>query len=113
MSEMTRDEANAEAVRRIDEAATNGQWWLDLGDLRIVAVPAEIARLREQLRVLALGKYRLRVNGDDFEWDYDGERPGTVSDVGPLQSLTNLTSLNLNGCKQLSDVGPLQSLLCT
>jgi len=33
-----------------------------------------------------------------------------LSDVGPLQSLTNLTTLYLRGCKQLSDVGPLQSL---
>lgn len=88
MPEMTLDEANAEAIRRIDAARASGQWWLDLGDLPIVAVPWEIEQLKMQLRVLALGMDRLQINGDEFAWTVERSRPCLVSDVGPLHALT-------------------------
>jgi hypothetical protein len=55
---MTPEDAQAEAIRRIHHARDTGADWLDLGDLPIEAVPADIRTLRDQLRLLALGTYK-------------------------------------------------------
>ena len=57
MAEMSLEEANREAIRRIREAKESGIDWLDLGDLPIDIVPEEIGELHA-LKTLALGSYR-------------------------------------------------------
>ena len=104
---------HAEAVRRIRDAHETGADWLDLGDLPIEVVPAEIRILKDQLRVLALGRQKPVWKEGTLEWEWNqfpGLRPCQVRDIGPLSSLTGLTALDLYECRGVRDVGPLSSL---
>jgi Leucine-rich repeat (LRR) protein len=106
---MTHEEAQKEAIHRIHNAHLNGVDWLDLGDLPIENVPEEIRILKDQLWVLALGNEKPVWREGTLEWDFEHWRPGLVWDVGPLGTLTGLTTLNLEGTG-LADVGPLGTL---
>jgi hypothetical protein len=108
-SEMSLEEANAEAVRRIHAAKAKGQTWLDLGDLPITRVPDEIVELKDTLWMLALGEDRLTAEGGQAKWDRIFTRPGWVADLGPLARLTALTALNISGART-SDLTPLSGL---
>ena len=107
---MTPEVAYDEAIRRIHEVRASGAEWLDLGDLPIEAVPGEIRILKNQLKVLALGREKPVWKDGTLEWKYDGIRPALLRDVGSLGTLTGLTTLNLSHCKGLRDVGPLGTL---
>src|SRR5437764_1028936 len=96
---LTPEQAAEEAIQRIEQAAKDGRWWLDLGDLPILAVPEEIARLKEQLQVLSLGRYRLLKRGQSVQWEYDERRVCPISGLHALAGLASLTSLDLTGCK--------------
>src|SRR5579872_1600265 len=116
-----------EAVRRIRECEKTGQTWLDLSDLALEELPAELGQLT-RLRNLALGSMNLKVIvGDRVEWGpvndprrraAQGENPfplnvarnGTFTDLSPLVNLTALTRLSLYRCKSVSDLGPLGTL---
>jgi hypothetical protein len=94
---MTPEEGYKEAIRRIREVQRTGVDWLDLGDLPIEVVPEEIRILKDRLRQLALGlnkpvwKERTLV-----EWVYGPGRLCQVQEIGPLSSLTGLTTLSIN-----------------
>ena len=92
------EDAHAEAVRRIRDAYATGVDWLDLGDLPIEVVPAEIRILKDQLRVLALGKHKLVRKEGTREWVLEKARRGHARDITPLASLTGLTTLDLSYC---------------
>jgi Leucine-rich repeat (LRR) protein len=108
--DLSPEQAHAEAVCRIYEVRDSGKWWLDLGDLPIKRVPDEIALLKDRLRLLALGKYKPIVRGEEVEWEYDHGRPCSITDVVPLAVLTGLTNLDLSGCEGLTSVAPLAAL---
>ena len=106
-----------EAVRRIRECEKTGQTWLDLSDLALEELPAELGQLT-RLRHLALGSMGLKViDGDRVEWGPvndpgrraaqaenrfppNGARSGTFTDLSPLVKLTALTRLSLSGASQ-------------
>src|SRR5437879_6146221 len=107
---MTPSEAKAEARRRIAAAKESGATLLDLGNLGLAEIPAEIASLGE-LRTLALGKMRPNSGDAGTDWVWDGERPEPIlTSVEPLRRLCLLSSLSLSGCKQLTSVEPLREL---
>ena len=108
---MTPEQAYAEAVRRIEQAAQSGQHWLDLGDLPLDAIPPEIGRLAGQLLQLGLGldQYDL----EQAIWEYTSTRHHLhrgIDDLSPLVGLTALESLDVSACGQLTDLSPLADL---
>src|SRR5262245_23217825 len=107
---MTPSEAVAEARKRIAIARESHLHWLDLGDLGLEHIPPEIGELSD-LRVLALGRVKLREGPDRFEWEWDDTRPEPrMASVEPLRGLSGLTSLDLGGCERLTSVEPLRGL---
>src|SRR5579883_2906913 len=109
---MTPEEAYAEAVRRIKDAKKGRKSVLDLGDLPLDRLPEEIGSL-SRLRVLALGRRRPLGKGDSIKWEYERDRPRKhFSDLRPLSSLRNLTSLDLSetAASELSALSPLAGL---
>ncbi len=111
-SEMSLEEANAEAVRRIRAAKACGQWWLDLGDLPITRVPDEIVELKDTLRVLGLGKERLGAVGDTTGWVWDASRPASLTDLLPWLPSTGPTAREWEPSRpgSLTDLTPVARL---
>lgn len=109
MTQRTPEEAHAEAIARIQAAKASGQTWLDLGDLGLEEIPAEIGCL-DELEILALGATKIvpAFGGIDFEWDDD--RVSQIIDISAIQSLTSLRLLDLDGCLNVCDLTPLESL---
>ena len=108
---MTPEQAYAEAVRRIEQAAQSRQHWLDLGDLPLDAIPVEIGRLAGQLRQLGLGA--CGYDTQRTEWTFNGERGSTyrgISDLRPLSSLTVLQVLDLDECRQITSLDAIAGL---
>src|SRR4051794_27418889 len=96
-----------EAVRRIEQARTEGTWLLDLGDLPLDDLPQELGSLT-QLRVLALGQMSARPGSDGVEWKYNRDRPRQrFSDLNVLRTLTRLEEVSFLDCVALTDVSPL------
>jgi internalin A len=107
---MTPDEALVEALRRIAAAKASNATLLDLGDLGLAEIPPEIGELSE-LRVLALGRMRVREGSTGIEWEWANDRPSPrFLTLAPLRGLVGLTSLDLSGCERLSDVSALSGL---
>ncbi len=108
---MTPEQGYAEAVRRIEQAAQSGQHWLDLGDLRLDAIPVEIGRLAGQLLQLGLGLDQY--DPEQAVWEYAFTRYHLhhgIDDLSPLIDLTALEFLDLSACGQLTDLSPLAGL---
>ncbi len=109
---MTADDAHAEALRRIRHAKETDAEVLDLGDLPLADLPAELGTLTK-LKVLALGNLRPVVTADGIEWKWEQEqyrRNQQFTTVEPLRGLSALTSLDLSGCRQLTTVEPLRGI---
>jgi internalin A len=130
---MTDGEAQAEALRRIDEARRTSATVLDLGDLRLAKLPEELGQL-QRLLLLGLGRNAVAVRGDEIVWEWMDTRPiqrfpnlsvlsgltalqsldlswcEVVSDLSVLSGLTALRSLNLQGCTGVSDLSGLAGL---
>ncbi len=108
---MTPEQAYAEALRRIEQAAESGQHWLDLGDLSLDAIPPEIGRLAGQLRELGLSN--ARYDTQQAAWRAENTRYDVsygIHDLRPLAGLFSLELLALRMCPQLTELSPLTGL---
>jgi internalin A len=99
-------ENSSEARRRIEEARRLRSETLDLGDLALTELPAELREL-PQLRKLFLG--RVKPTGEGGEaWDQERKR-APFTDLSPLSGLTGLQRLDLLGTG-VADLSPLSGL---
>ena len=94
-----------EALRRIREAASNGQKTLNLSDLALDSLPSELETLKGLQRLLLGTSRPVSVGGR-----LTSVKP-TFTDLSPVAALTNLQSLDLSGTIRLQDVSPLSSLI--
>jgi Leucine-rich repeat (LRR) protein len=99
----------SEAERRIEEARRLQATWLDLGDLALNEIPAELEDLAH-LRILSLGKMKVTEAG---EFESVSERgPSKLKDLtllAPLEALERL-DLSRTGVTDLSPLSGLQGL---
>ncbi|MEZ6138947.1 MAG: COR domain-containing protein [Zavarzinella sp.] len=107
---MTSDEAQNEAIRRIRHCQETGQIWLDLGDLQMDELPAELGNCNH-LQFLALGNKKLIVQEQGITFGYELERTHQeFIEIGVLKGLTQLRTLDLSWCIYLENVDVLQEL---
>ncbi len=95
-----------EAKRRIEEARRLQSDTLDLGDLALAELPAELGDL-PHLRWLLLGMRKPTADGE-FEW-VRSRAGAPLKDLHPLSGLTGLKALDLSRTA-VTDLGPLASL---
>ncbi len=96
----------AEALRRIEEARRTQADTLDLGDLALAELPAELRDLTH-LRRLYLGRVKPSSEGADT-FDF-GRELAPFTDLTPLAGLASLQSLDLRGTG-VTDLSPLAGL---
>jgi internalin A len=96
-----------EAERRIEEARRTQAESLDLGDLALSELPANLGDL-SHLKALHLGRNGL-TGTRKSKWDSSRELPD-FEDLSPLAGLQGLQSLDLDSCKCVTDLAPLAGL---
>src|SRR5690348_15237365 len=98
------------AVQRIDDARDKKANVLNLGDLQLDSLPEELGFLPD-LRVLGLGKYEVRLDGEEVKSEEYPSRPTrSFTNLDVLRGLTGLQGLDLAECTSLRDVSGLQGL---
>jgi Leucine-rich repeat (LRR) protein len=106
---MNASEAYDEAMSRIDNAFERGSYELDLGDLDLSELPAELGSLTE-LKALTLGNRTI----DEAEW-WGGEARYEpyrywFDNLDVIKPLQNLMLIGLGGCHQINDITPLAGM---
>jgi Leucine-rich repeat (LRR) protein len=95
-----------EALRRIEDARRTQTETLNLGDLALAELPAEVGHL-PHLRTLCLGS--VKAVGDDPEnWQPNGTR-APFTDLTPISGLASLKELDLRS-SGVVDLSPLSYL---
>lgn len=109
--DITPEQAYAKALYRIEEAAQNGQDWLDLGDLPLAAIPPEIGRLAIQLKQLGLGASRYDTEKAQWTLDFNRLRNSrAINDLRPLIGLASIQILDLTLCRKINSLEPIAGL---
>lgn len=97
----------AEAERRIEEARRTQAEALDLGDLELSELPANLGDL-SHLKALYLGSTGLNDAGE-LEWA-PKRKTSELTDLSPLAGLRGLQKLHLNNCEGVTNLSPLAGL---